>query len=135
MQTVDRQRSAEVARRLIEHPELGTACGLGLERLFSLFEAARSRGTLFAVNHFRGAVPEERVAAACTSFVAEMRENLSEDGQALSFTARDSIARRGPTVLIGYDPPPEYHRRPLRPLAVDTLGIDLGLSNRAAVLP
>lgn len=78
VQTSDRQRCVEVAQKLIEHPTLGTICKVGLQRTCDLFGAARSSGTLMAISHLRGAVPEERVISVCTSFVAEVRTSLGE---------------------------------------------------------
>lgn len=78
MRIADRRECAEVARRLIEHPELGRACAVGLQRLFDLFEASRSQGTVMAASHFRAAVPEEFVAEVGTGFVADMRKELGE---------------------------------------------------------
>lgn len=74
MRIADRQECVEVARRLIDHPELGRACSVGLQRLIDLFEASGSQGTVLAASHFRGAVPEEFVTEVCTSFVTELRD-------------------------------------------------------------
>lgn len=78
MRTADRQECVEVARRLVDHPELGRACAVGLQRLFDLFEASRSEGTLMAASHFRGAVPEDLVVEVCTGFVAEFTRALDQ---------------------------------------------------------
>ncbi len=78
MRTADRQECIEVAHRLVDHPELGRACAVGLQRLVDLFGATRSRGTLMAASHFRAAVPEELVVEVCTGFVAELTRTLDQ---------------------------------------------------------
>lgn len=78
MRTTDRDQFAEVARRVIGHPELGSVCATGLRYLFDLFEAPRSRGTAMATSHFRAAVSEEVVIEVCTGFVAHLRAALED---------------------------------------------------------
>lgn len=78
MQTSNRRQCVEIAQKLVNHPELGTICKIGLERTYDLFRAARSSGTLMAISHLRGAVPEGRVVAVCTTFVAEVQTSLGE---------------------------------------------------------
>jgi len=78
MRTADRQECVEVARRLVDHPELGGACLLGLQRLIVLFEGSRSQGTLMAASHFRAAAPEELVVEVCTGFVVEVIRTLEQ---------------------------------------------------------
>lgn len=76
MRTADRQQCVAVARRVVDHPQLGATCATGFRYLLDLFRTRASQGTTMAISHFRAAVPEELVIEVCTGFVAHMRAEL-----------------------------------------------------------
>ncbi|HEX2294917.1 MAG TPA: hypothetical protein VHN37_06370 [Actinomycetota bacterium] len=77
MQATDVAASIGVARRLVDDPDHGHACAEGLRHLVDLFRGRRTVGTELAIDHFRTALPAERVAAIATSYVRRLDEGLS----------------------------------------------------------
>ena len=76
MQSSDEETCAAEAVRLTRHDVVGDACRRGLENLVRLFRASGTPGTLMAIDHFRGALPAERVVAVTTSFSKALRSAL-----------------------------------------------------------
>lgn len=76
MQTSDPQSCALTATRLMEDRQIGQSVRAGVEYLINQFRAPASPGTVMAIRYFRGAVPEERVRAITTGFVADIQRAL-----------------------------------------------------------
>lgn len=79
MQTSDPEECARTAAVLMEDEQVGPSARTGIEFFIDLFRASGSAGTIMAIQYFRGAVPEERVRAICTSFSTTFTETLGRD--------------------------------------------------------
>lgn len=78
MQTSNAEDCVQVVSRLLEEEKVGESVRSGLAFLTEQFRAAASPGTSMAIRYFRGAVPEERVRAVCSRFIAAFQEAVSD---------------------------------------------------------
>ncbi len=76
MQTSNAEACARVAAGLVQDTTIGESAGAGIKYLLAQFRAAASPGTGMAMRYFRGAIPEERVRAICSEFVATLQETV-----------------------------------------------------------
>lgn len=78
MQTSDAADCARTAIQLMQDQQIGDSVQSGIQLLTDLFRAPASAGTEMAIRYYRGAVPEQRVRAICTGFVASFVHSLGE---------------------------------------------------------
>jgi len=76
MQTVPIEQIAAAFETLLTDRRSAASTRDALQRLRPLFGAARSPGVQMASRALRVAVPETRVRAVCTGFVAALSERL-----------------------------------------------------------